>query len=256
MLVEQLARAFARVVASSSVSARPARPRTISPSAQNVIALAVGRRAAVVPPDVLDDAVDVLHELPREPALADPAGPDDRHEPRAASRGGRVEQVLEQPQLVVAPDERRLERRRARLRPPRSATTRSARHAGTGRALPLSACSPAGSKAIAVRRRALDVASPTSTVPGGATDWSRAAVLTRSPATMPWFVAPSVTAASPVSTPARAWMPGPSAADGVDQLERGADRALGVVLAGDRGAPDRHHGVADELLDGAAVARR
>ena len=27
---------------------------------------------------------------------------------------------------------------------------------------------------------------------------------------MPWFVAPSVTAASPVSTPARASMPGPS----------------------------------------------
>ena len=53
------------------------------------------------------------------------------------------------------------------------------------------------------------VASPTSTVPGGATDWSRAAVLTRSPATMPWFVAPSVTAASPVRTPARAWIAGP-----------------------------------------------
>ena len=26
---------------------------------------------------------------------------------------------------------------------------------------------------------------------------------------MPWLVAPSVTAASPVSTPARAWIPGP-----------------------------------------------
>ena len=35
-------------------------------------------------------------------------------------------------------------------------------------------------------------------------------MLTRSPATMPWLVAPRVTAASPVSTPARAWMPGPS----------------------------------------------
>ena len=54
------------------------------------------------------------------------------------------------------------------------------------------------------------VASPTSTVPGAAADWSRDAVLTRSPATMPWFVAPMVTAASPVSTPARAAMPGPS----------------------------------------------
>ena len=39
------------------------------------------------------------------------------------------------------------------------------------------------------------VASPTRTPPAGATDWRRLAVLTRSPATMPWFVAPSVTAA-------------------------------------------------------------
>ena len=48
------------------------------------------------------------------------------------------------------------------------------------------------------------MASPTSTVPGSAADWMRDAVLTRSPATMPWPSAPSVTAASPVRTPARA----------------------------------------------------
>ncbi|MFN8631009.1 MAG: hypothetical protein U0838_12045 [Chloroflexota bacterium] len=48
------------------------------------------------------------------------------------------------------------------------------------------------------------VPSPTSTVPGWATDWSRDAVLTRSPATIPCPEAPSVTAASPVITPARA----------------------------------------------------
>ena len=71
---------------------------------------------------------------------------------------------------------------------------------------------------------------------------------------MPWFVAPSVTAASPVRTPARAWMPGPEGLDGVDELEAGPDGPLGVVLAGDGGAPDGHDGVADELLDGAAVA--
>ena len=38
-----------------------------------------------------------------------------------------------------------------------------------------------------------------------------------------------------------------------DQIERAPDRALGVVLEGGRGAPDGHHRVADELLDGAAV---
>ena len=98
------------------------------------------------------------------------------------------------------------------------------------------------------------VASPTSTVPGGATLCSRLAVLTMSPATMPWLVAPRVTAASPVSTPARAWMPRPEAGHRVDELQRRADGALGVVFLGDRRAPHGHHRVADELLDRAAVA--
>ena len=72
---------------------------------------------------------------------------------------------------------------------------------------------------------------------------------------MPWPSAPSVTAASPVRTPARRLEPGPRAPrDRVDQLERRADRALRVVLVRDRRAPDRHHRVADELLDGASVA--
>ena len=38
-----------------------------------------------------------------------------------------------------------------------------------------------------------------------------------------------------------------------DEVERGPDGALRVVLVRDRRAPDGHHGVADELLDGAAV---
>ena len=46
----------------------------------------------------------------------------------------------------------------------------------------------------------------------------------------------------------------PSAVDRVDQLERGPDGALGVVLVRDGCPPHRHHGVADELLDDAAVA--
>jgi hypothetical protein len=95
------------------------------------------------------------------------------------------------------------------------------------------------------------VVSPTSTVPGSATPWRRAAVLTRSPATMPWFVAPSVTAASPVR-------PGPGLElRGEGRHRRPARappaRALGVVLVGDRRAPHRHDRVADELLDRAAV---
>ena len=70
---------------------------------------------------------------------------------------------------------------------------------------------------------------------------------------MPWLAAPIVTAASPVSTPgarldarSRAWERG-------DEVQRRADGALGVVLVGDGCAPDRHHRIADELLDRAAV---
>ena len=70
---------------------------------------------------------------------------------------------------------------------------------------------------------------------------------------MPWLVAPIVTAASPVSTPARAWMVGPEALDRVDQLEGGTDRSFRVVLARDRGAPHGHDRVTDELLDRPAI---
>ena len=78
-------------------------------------------------------------------------------------------------------------------------------------------------------------------------------MLTRSPATIPWPTAPMVTAASPVRTPARACDGRPEAAHGGHQLEGGADGSLGVVLVAGRGAPDGHDGVADELLDRAAV---
>ncbi len=42
--------------------------------------------------------------------------------------------------------------------------------------------------------------------------------------------------------------------DRVDELEAGPHGPLGVVLVRGRSAPHGHHGVADELLDGAAVA--
>ena len=44
-------------------------------------------------------------------------------------------------------------------------------------------------------------------------------------------------------------------ADRVDERDRGANRALRIVLVSGRRAPDRHHRVADELLDRPAVAR-
>jgi hypothetical protein len=41
---------------------------------------------------------------------------------------------------------------------------------------------------------------------------------------------------------------------GLRQREGRADRPLRVILAGDGSSPNRHHGIADELLDGPAVA--
>ena len=71
---------------------------------------------------------------------------------------------------------------------------------------------------------------------------------------MPWSVAPSVTAASPVRMPARARRQGielraPPRRDRARPGRRARRRP-----PGDRRAPDRHHGIADELLDRAAVA--
>ena len=48
--------------------------------------------------------------------------------------------------------------------------------------------------------------------------------------------------------------PGPERGNDIDEVEAGADGALGVVLVGDRSSPHGHDGVADELLDGASVA--
>ena len=167
-------------------------------------ALAVGRRATLVPERPAGQAVRVLGELPGEAALADAGLAGDRDESGATFATGRVEGVADQAELDVAADERRLE-----ALGPADAPGLGHDRAGldtrvSGSALPLSSRSPAGSNAIApaADRRVL---SPTRTVPGAAAVWRRLAVFTRSPATSPWLVAPRVTAASPVRTPARAW---------------------------------------------------
>ena len=72
-------------------------------------ALAERRGPALVPVDVLADPVDVLEELPGEPALADAALAGDGQEAHAPLARGGVQEVLEQAQLVVATDERRLD---------------------------------------------------------------------------------------------------------------------------------------------------
>ena len=118
-----------------------------------------------------------------------------------------MEEVLELPELLVPADEWRLEGL-ASIAAAALGDNPDGPPRGNWRGLALEDPLPAGSKAIAPAA-ARCVASPTRTTPGAAADWRRDAVLTRSPATMPSFVAPIVTAASPVRTPARARMPGP-----------------------------------------------
>ena len=81
------------------------------------------------------------------------------------------------------------------------------------------------------------------------------AVLTRSPATIPWLVAPMVTAASPGQHAGARRDVGPSArtASTSSSAARTARSASSSRAVGR--APDRHHRVADELLHRAAVAR-
>ena len=115
---------FARVVASSS------RLEQAGPAADHLAerperdALAVGGRAALVPLDAARRAPSrYFWNSQASRLLPMPAWPGDRDEARPALARRGVEQVLEQAQLLVAADERRLEAlargrgRRARRRP-------------------------------------------------------------------------------------------------------------------------------------------
>ena len=83
--------------------------------------------------------------------------------------------------------------------------------------------------------------------------------MTASPATMPCCSAPMVTATSPVTMPTRIARSGTPRSAPIAAIvltssspARTARSASSSCVVGH--APDRHHGVADELLDGAAVA--
>ena len=146
-------------------------------------ALAIRRRAAGVPVGGLGHAIDVLLELPAEPALADAPLADDRHQARLALAHRGVEQVLDESISSSRPTNggSSAPRRRA---PPRMPTHLDRAPRGDRRGLALQQLL-AG---LFIRNGspvARFVASPTSTVPGGAAPWRRLAVFTRSPAMIP-----------------------------------------------------------------------
>ncbi len=146
----------------------------------------------------------------------------------------------------------------ARPSPRRCARTRSACHSWTGSDFPFSSCSPALAYAMAASD-ARRVASPTRTDPG----------LCRALRARCRVDQVSGDHALPFGVDGDGRLAGlhrgaklePLRAcglrervDRVNEVERGADGTLGVVLARDRGTPQRHHRVADELLHRAAVA--
>ena len=175
-----------------------------------------------------------------------PAGPDEREQPaRRCVADDVVEVGAQSLALALAADHRPLEAARDADR-----STRRAPRAGTpatGRDLPLSVSS-SGSVGRRRRGRAGACPSPSRISPAPAACSSRAATFTASPVTS---VSPSPATTAPVLTPIRA--SSPSSVDDVAQLDRRACRAQRVVLARDGDPEHRHHRVADELLDGAAV---
>jgi hypothetical protein len=159
-----------------------------------------------MPPHGFGQAVDVLAELPAQPRLATPAGPE-----TSTSRGTRRSAAAWNRSLIVRSSASRpvsgASSPSIRCDPPTPASTRTACHRCCGSALPFSACSPASANPIPAPARRC-VAPSASTCPGPAAACTRAAVFTASPATIPSPAAPKVTATSPVTIPARAASPG------------------------------------------------
>ena len=215
-------------------------------------ALAVGGGSPGVPQDRLDDPVEVLRQLPDEPALARTGDADDGHDPRPSLATGCVEQVLEQAELAVAAEERRLQ-----LVAPSAAAAfgddaerAECRHR---RFLALEDLLPRRFERDRLVGGTLGRLADEDG-PGlrdrlqprrGVDEVARDHALVRRAERHCGFAGQD---------------PGAGADAGSEGLDRGddvecrADCPLGVVLAGDRRAPHGHDRVADELLDRAAVA--
>ena len=206
-----------------------------------------------MPVDELADAVDVLLELPDQPALADAAGPGDADQPRAGLASDGMQHVLELAQLLVTAGERGLE--------------------GVGAALPAALRddpdgTPRRDRArLALQRvvaQRLEHDRALGPAPGGVADEHGAGLRD---ALKPGGGVDQVAGDHALVGGAQRHrgLSGEDAGAGLeagmqgrhrgDDLERGPDRAFRVVLVRGRRAPHRHHRVADELLHRPAVQR-
>ena len=205
-----------------------------------------------MPENGLDQAVDVLFELPGQAALADTGRPGNRYESDARVTARGVEQLLEKTQLLVAADEGRL------------------RYVGPALAAALGddpQRAPGGDRArLALQnlwtgllegdghaRRAMSgVADEHGSRRRGALQSSRR--VDQIPGDHPLVLGIEAHRGLASQDAAPGLNPGPERADGVDEVQRCPDGSFGIVLAGGRRAPDGHDRVADELLDDPAVA--
>ncbi len=205
-----------------------------------------------MPERVCREAVDVLLELPRESRLADARDTGDEHELSTLLLLGGVEEILDELQLAVATHERRFETGGAhRAAPARDDAQRAPELHRLGLALQLVLAGVlvgdrrlGGALGCVAREHGaglgcrLDAGS-------GVDEVARDHALIRGAERDGGFAGED---------------PGPGAEQRVDlgdrggEVERGPDGPLGVVLLRDGCTPDGHHRVADELLDGAAVA--
>ena len=218
--------------------------------------LAVGEAAAAVPQDGLGETVDVLVELPQQARLADPRLAADRHQARGAVFDRAVEEILEQPQIAVATDQRRLQ-------PTLALGTAHARddtygppqveRFGLAFDRVLAGVLVGDRKRGRLARDAVDEHGPRVRRRLGPRRGVDAVTDDKS------FPRPIHRGRPAGHDPT----PGgqlrkadrlPERAHRLDQLEPRTDRPLGVVLARHRRTPDGHDRVADELLERAAVA--
>src|SRR3954451_10574531 len=221
---------------------------TQSPEAD---AFAIGGRSAVVPVGRLGEAVDVLEELPREPRLAYSCRTDDRHQPRLLLAAGRMEKLLQEAQLVGTTHEGRFQPF-APLAPTNLGDDADRAPRRNGRLLALEyllAGFLEGDRGTrrAIRRLAdqhgarwrhgLEPRRRVHDVPGDHALVGRAKGHGRLAGEDPGACCDLRT----------------ECADRVDQLERGANGALDVILVRRWSAPDGHDRVADVLLDDTSI---
>ncbi len=220
-------------------------------------ALAVGHAPSAVPADELAEPVDVLLELPGQPGLADSGLAVDDQQRGTPGLLSVVEQLLDQPQLAVAPDQGRLEAVGA-LRAAGGRDDRAHRPERHRVGLALEGVG-AG---VNVRdggggQQARGLVDPDLTRGGGRLHTGGGVDGVAGDHALLGGAGGDRDLAGDHADAQREV----GCADVVaelahrrDQLEPGAHGPFGVVLVGGRHAPHGHHGVADELLDRAAVA--